>query len=233
MVEVQNMKKSLGCIKAETLLFAILASMLLFSVSLTHVNALEPQMSIFDAETGNSSITISEEEYNAATPHTVNVSVIDVTDLFAWEIRVYFDNTVVNTTTDLVWYPDDHVFAGQTTVPLEPVVEQDMVGWYVSFGSSLMVGVAFTGTGTLCQINFTGVNPGTSDLTFSRPLGADTILLDDTLADITFTVNDGTIEVIPEFSAFALIPLLMVLTLVAVIIAKREWLTKQYTSHRL
>lgn len=219
------MKNRLACITLGILLLTVVAS-----TFVTHVNAHpETVVSVFDAETGESSITISEEEYAAATPHTVNVTVSDVLDLYMWQIRLYFDNAVLNCTADMAWYPADHVFAGKSLMQVEPGVyyDADVESWYLIYGCSLVgAEVTFEGIGTLCQINFTGMAVGTSDLTFGE-LTVDTFLWDSWLDDIEFTVSDGQITVIPELPTFAIMPLLIISTLVAVIIARGKWLNKR------
>jgi len=120
----------------------------------------------------------------------INVSVTDVSDLYTWEIRVYFDINIVNVTD--ASYPPDHVFAGKTIIPVEPVINQDADGWYISFGCSL-IGAAetFTGSGTMCQIEFEVKGVGSCNLQFSRPYGQFTFLLDSNLENIDANLQDG------------------------------------------
>jgi len=120
----------------------------------------------------------------------INVSVTDVSDLYTWEIRVYFDINIVNVT-DAV-YPLDHVFAGKPYIPVTPVVDQDADGWYVSYGCSLVGAAAtFTGNGTLGQIEFEVKSIGSCNLQFSRPYGQFTFLLDSNLENIDANLQDG------------------------------------------
>lgn len=134
-------------------------------------------------------------------PITVNVTVINVNDLFAWQTKLYFNSSMLNTTRDWVWYPPDHVFAGKTFVDVTPVVSTDEEGTYILFGASLQGDTpTFNGSGTLFQMNFTGIAEGFSTLRLStrgaRALSEDTFLwnsdINDVLArEILFVVVDG------------------------------------------
>ena len=119
------------------------------------------------------------KDINSALP-LVNVTVKNVQGLFAWQIKLYFNATILNVTENQVCYPENHVFANKPFVPLKPKVSSDTRGFYVLFGSSLLGKESFSGSGTLCQINFTGITKGTSPLIFSTPLSfkEGTFLLD-------------------------------------------------------
>ena len=120
----------------------------------------------------------------------INASVTDVVDLFAWQVKIYFDVNVVNVTD--VYYPADHVFADKAIMPVTPVVDVDENGTYVWYACTLiLVEDVFNGSGTLCQIEFEVKSIGSCNLQFSRPLGMMTFLLDSNLLDILFVVEDG------------------------------------------
>lgn len=118
----------------------------------------------------------------------VNVTIEKIEDLYAWQIRVYFDETVVNITKDHVWYPENHVFSNNLFLNITPSVSFDSHGFYVLFGSTL-VGEeqCFSGSGMLCQLNFTGIASGISTLNFREE---DTYLLDSNLGSILTEVVD-------------------------------------------
>jgi len=98
---------------------------------------------------------------------TVNVTVTNVTDLYSWEIKLFFDPTILNCTS--AWYPDDNVFAGKEIVLLEPVI--DNIEGSVLYGCSLLgeEQETFNGNGTLCQIQFRAISRGDSSLEFAGP----------------------------------------------------------------
>jgi len=118
----------------------------------------------------------------------INASVIDITDLTTWQVKIYFNASLLNCTN--AWYPTDYVFAGKSTVPVIPVIN-NVLG-YVSHGCTLMIGATgFTGSGTLCQIEFKVLSRGNCSLLFSRPYGGDTFLWDSNDVDIAVDIQDG------------------------------------------
>ena len=133
------------------------------------------------------------EDVNSTLP-LVDVMVENVEDLYAWQIKLYFDASVLNLTQDRVWYPEGHIFAYKKFVSTTPVVASDKKGFYVFFGASLLgEEESFSGSGTLCRMNFTGVAAGTSSLNFSTPVGieAGTCLLNSELKPLLIELMDG------------------------------------------
>ena len=125
---------------------------------------------------------------------TINITVTNITDLFIWQFRLYFNSTILRY--DGAWYPGGHVFDDKGIVPVTPVEGSDENGNYIDYGCTLvLVDDVFTGSGILCQINFTGFVPGSSALSFSETAGRDTFLLDSNLQDMDFDVTDGNITV--------------------------------------
>ena len=119
---------------------------------------------------------------------TINCSVADVVDLFIWQIKLFFDPTILNCTG--AWYPSDHVFAGKIGVPVIPIIDNEI--GYVLHGYSLLgAEPGFDGSGTLCQIEFEVISCGKSGLNYSEPYGADTFLLDSNLDEISTEVKNG------------------------------------------
>jgi hypothetical protein len=138
------------------------------------------------------------------TEFSVDISVVDVADLYAWQIKLYFDPAVLrwlNAT-----YPSGHVFSGRSFVSVDPVNESDAGGTYIWFFASLQGDVqGFTGSGTLCRISFEAKAVGNSALTFSRPLGADGdtwLSKSDLLFDVSFTVTEVSVNAVkgPAFT---------------------------------
>jgi hypothetical protein len=118
----------------------------------------------------------------------VNASVTDVADLTTWQVKIFYDPSILNCTN--AWYPTDHVFAGKGTVPVTPMID-NTIG-YVSHGNTLSVGqTSFTGNGTLCQVEFQVLSRGNCSLQFSTPYGGSTFLWDSTDSLISATVKDG------------------------------------------
>jgi len=126
----------------------------------------------------------------------VNINVAAVEDLYAWQIKLYYDPAVLrwlNAT-----YPTGHIFDRKPFFPLDPVNETDASGTYIVLYVGLLGDIPrFSGSGILCRISFEAKAPGTSMLNFSRPLGEWTWLCNYDLEDIPFTALDGLVEVIP------------------------------------
>jgi len=216
----------------KTLPFVVLTLMLLLNVLVIHVNAQETEVSVIFIDTGTSSITVGEEDALPTPPFTVNITISNVDNLFFWSIKLFFNNQTLNCTADWVWLPSDNVFSyTESLYETGPYVEYDPQNGSsaISYGVVLLPGQSsFSGSGTLCQMNFTGITGGTSALEFSRPLGAEgyTSLGDPDMQEISFEVEDGNVTVIPEFPTLALLLSLMILTLVAAVIAKKTWSKK-------
>jgi len=127
-------------------------------------------------------------------PCTITISVTNVVDLYTWQIRLYFNSAILRY--DEAWLPEGHVFDDKTKVEVTPVEGSDENGNYIDYGCTLfLVDDVFTGSGILCQINFTGFAPGSSALSFSEPGGRDTFLLDSNSQDMDFDVTGGNITV--------------------------------------
>lgn len=245
------MKKQLIPAMIITLLFVVVVSVSFLNILGMGVNAQEGTViSVFEAVSGDSTIIVGEEGVplnatNPTPPFTVNVTVSNVNNLYAWGIILNFRNTTLNCTEDMVWLPQDHVFSHLDPadyVVIDPDVFYDdpqypepreNPSWVVSYGITLMDGAEnqFSGSGTLFQINFTGIAAGTCSLTFQDPYplkrtDLKTFDPETGLASIEFSVDEGSVQVIHEFPTFAITPLLIILTLVIVVISKRTWSKK-------
>jgi len=122
-------------------------------------------------------------------PPPVNVTVENVEKLFAWEIKLYFNPKILNITEKNIWYPENHVFANKKFFKVSPKISYRES--FIHFGASLLGEDSFTGSGTLCQINFSSISTGVSSLNFSTPIGVDTFLLDSNLNILTMQVIDA------------------------------------------
>jgi len=120
---------------------------------------------------------------------TIAVKVSNVTNLFLWQIKLYFNSSGVNCTG--AWYPDSNIFAGKSFVPAPPDIEQN----YEMCGASLLGNARFDGSGILCLINFTGLNEGNYSLRFVE---TDTFLQDSDLNSIPLTIIQGSLAVLAD-----------------------------------
>jgi hypothetical protein len=121
----------------------------------------------------------------------VNITVENIEDLFAWQIKLHFNPKILNISEQGVWYPKNHVFANKKFLEVSPKISRK--DSYIKFGASLLAEESFTGSGTLCQINFTAISTGLSQLNLSTPIGVEkgTFLLDSNLNIIIIKIVDS------------------------------------------
>ena len=139
--------------------------------------------------------SIVDPDLAPSTPLSFMIKVTNVTDLYAWQIKLYYNPTLLNWTG--ADYPPGHVFFGRSFASVNPTKDTDPGGTYILFFASLQGDVlGIDGSGTLCRLNFTVLDRGISDLRFSRPLGyeGDTWLLDHDLNGILFEGQDGYVS---------------------------------------
>jgi hypothetical protein len=157
---------------------------------------------------------------------TVDINVTDVTNLYGYEIKIWYESAIVNTTVASVVRP-----AGHFLEPSDPTKEF-VVSWAVNNAFNATHGriylsytilspeTARTGNGILFRITFTGVAVGSTPIVLANYPGSSgpVKLADNTASPIVHTVTNGTINVIPEF--LMLVPIFAITSLAAVAIAK-------------
>jgi len=131
------------------------------------------------------------------TEFNVDVTIVDVADLFAWQIKLYYNPTV------LLWldatYPPGHVFDGKDFYSVPPVNDTDTDGVSIIMTATLLgAEPGFSGSGTLCRISFKAraaatLSPLTLDVV---PLYDWTWLWDSALHYIPFAAVDGSVTVV-------------------------------------
>lgn len=157
---------------------------------------------------------------------TVDINVTAVTNLFAYEIKIWYLNSTVNTTAGNVIRPSGHFLE-----PLNPAKQFEVI-WEVNNAFNATHGrvyVSFTllspefgrnGSGILLRINFTGVQVGLTPIVLANYPGENgPVILVDTVAEtMVHTATNGAINVIPEI--MMLLPIFAVTSLIAVSLAK-------------
>jgi hypothetical protein len=157
---------------------------------------------------------------------TVDINVTAVTNLFAYEIKIWYLNSIVNTTAGNVTRPSGHFLE-----PLDPA-NQFLPKWIVNQTQNATHGVVYVsftllfpelgrnGSGLLLRINFTGVQGGLTPIVLANyPGEKGPVILVDTVAEtMVHTASNGTINVIPEI--MMLLPIFAVTSLIAVSLAK-------------
>lgn len=191
----------------------------LFAMALTATvkAAPDPVVSVMPA-------TVSIPNVGDTATVDINITGVATPNLYAYEIKVWFLNSILNCTAANVTRP-----AGHFLQPVDPL-NQNVVRWEVNATYNATHGriwVAFTllnpelgrsGDGILFRIAFTGVGAGTTPIILNNQPGTNgpVKLAGDDASQIVHTATDGSIEVIPEFPIFMLLPILAITTMVAI-----------------
>jgi hypothetical protein len=202
--------------KIQKILFALFMLMIFYSFLAAPVQALKPKVFI-DAPT---------QEINIDETFVVTVNISDITDLYAVSFEVYYNNSVLeglsispNATAPMG--PPDH-FMIPTVGGLYVVAEG--TGIWQDEGYA---GLALTmtgdhpgnnGTGMLAMIKFRGKAQGLSVLNLTAVTLSNSV--PERIPSATYDVTSGDVPVVPEFPLALVLPLLMVTTLAAAIIAR-------------
>ncbi len=138
---------------------------------------------------------------------TVNVTVANVTDMYAWQTKIYFDKSVISLESPPVVRPAPGIdmFRGFTSdqywflafVGTDPGTSNR----YLQVGGTLLADLqgvlpSVNGSGVVAQIKFRGVSAGSTYLNFSRPYGTDTYLWNTTSANSTTSLDNIPIPAI-------------------------------------
>jgi hypothetical protein len=202
--------------RTKIIFMAIMMQLAMAVAAIAPVRAQVPDLIVLPA-----TVTIP----NIGDTATVDVNITDVTNLYAYEIKIWYMLSVVNTTVDEVVRPTGHLLE-----PVDP--SKQFVNWAVDYSngtwgviyasfSLLAPEVGRSGSGILFRITFHGIGSGTTPIMIQYPgetLPA--ILVDDTGTPITHTATDGSVTVIPEFPTFLMLPMLAVTTVIVASFAK-------------
>lgn len=123
-------------------------------------------------------------------PLTINVTVCNVTDLNAWQLRLAFHPFIVNCTGITV--PGDNIFGGSFL--LFPPKINNTQGYVLAF-CALEGTYGVNGSGILCQVEFSCLMPGISSLEIAVLGMQGTYLQDPDYDLIPFEAVDGTVVV--------------------------------------
>lgn len=163
-----------------------------------------------------SSVTIS----NVGDQAEVDVYINDTQLVFGYEMKIWFIQSIINTTAADIWRP-----AGNFLEPLDPA-NQYQAKWTVDYSNSTygMIWVGYVllypesprnGTGILLSINFTGVAVGTTPVFINYPGDANPAIISDNAGvEIPCTTTGSSVTVIPEFPVFLMFPVLAMATIV-------------------
>lgn len=108
----------------------------------------------FDLLPQNLSVTVGDTL-------AVTIAIKNVTDMYAWQVNICFDSTVLQCTR--VSLPSNNVFCNSVNVPLQSIRNDE--GWVLAGGCLLGANqTSFNGSGILCQLEFKAVSPGSTVL---------------------------------------------------------------------
>jgi hypothetical protein len=194
----------------EKICLILLSSTILMATLVLQVSAQSPTINIDP----------SSIEVNIGEPFTVTINItnVEAPGIFSYELKVYYNNTLLNATA--ASYPSGH-FLPPPNFEVPPEIHNDQ--GYVVFAVTKLGDVpGSTGSGVLATIQFTGIGVGVSSLELE-----DVILLDPEGDEVSFSVNNGTVTVVPEFAQLLLI---LIFSTLAVIALKKFAISKNSRS---
>jgi hypothetical protein len=150
---------------------------------------------------------------------TVDINITGVTNLYAYEIKVYFLNSIMNCTDSV--RPGGHflepVNPGSEFIPkwtIDNAFNATHGEVWMSY-TLLSPETGRTGGGSLVTLTFNGTAVGTSPIVLNNYPGVQgPVKLADGVGDpISHTTADGSIDVVPEFSAVMILSLFLLASL--------------------
>ena len=164
-------------------------------------------------------------------PFSTTLTVHDIDLLTAWQVNMTFDRTILEVVS--ISRPSDDVFAGQDVFENDKYITEWNVNGYVLWWVALGIAQEPVNVtdGKLCVIQFKGISEGSCNLHL--------VSEDETPFCVTLTWDDGQkvytvhpilengeVNVIPEFLAILLVPILMI-TSFAVFLVKKKYLARE------
>ena len=158
---------------------------------------------------------------------TVNITISDMPapGLLGYQLVLHFDTDYLNATSAEI--PDGHFLTPTSGVPpglfvVQPGTINNTAGT-VSFAATLLAPEeGKTGSGVIGTVTFRGKAEGIALLTLEGVVLADPDAKQ--IPEETYDINDGEITVIPEFSAVAMMLLLLAATGVVLFLKKKALL---------
>jgi len=150
----------------------------------------------------------------------VNITVVEVQNLYGLEVTLYWNSSVLEpVNTDVRLGQTDEVLYN----PIYIVENSTQKGKYVLAATSIASAPSFNGSGNICRITFNVTDFGDSKLDL------ETQLYDypppDRWPRVSLPIEritiDGLVNVVPEFPRIIILPLLIVLTVFAIILSKK------------
>lgn len=171
----------------------ILATLMPISLLLNKAQAAETTISIVNTLTGTKDFVFYVNTTSVGHKFIANITVTNVADLWNWQYLIKWDPHLLNISRAFI--PEYNVFKGRTIVTPSPSI--NYTEGTAKHGAVILSGNTFTGSGTLAQIEFIVIKMPlegqtlTCNISFSRPYGEDTFLLDSGFNTIPATLQDA------------------------------------------
>jgi len=141
------------------------------------------------------STTPQQIRINTISTFNVNVTVYNVTDLSAWQIKITFNPYIIQCTN--VSLPQPDIFSGHSATGLSYKIDNQQ--GYVTAFNGLWEPTGVNGSGALCQLTIQAINVGMSSIAFTELMQiSGTYLVDSKDNLITMETTDGLITIAPE-----------------------------------
>jgi len=157
---------------------------------------------------------------------TIKINITEVTNLWSWKVNLSWNPSVLK----VVSVTEGPFLKDQASPTLFTVTPWDPAKGYIPEISCVSLAVpakTASGSGTLATITFNATAPGDSyvNLTNTRLIGPPPAK-----PEISHTVENGTVTVIPEFTTFTILAIFLIAT-TAVAIAAKKLSPKKPTLH--
>jgi len=200
----EHMRRILGSVsnvKAKLLLlFSVMGILLVISapvVTSVFVDLTSPSVTVSMSSTAAvfvDPVNILNESLQSGSTFTVQVNVSDVNDLFAWQVNMSWNSSILNVSSIISGEFLARADNQTSSEALGGVVinSTDNVQGYGLFAESILGDVAgISGNGTLVSVEFLVLEYGWTDLNISVSGTLPTTLLDSAGSSVTFTTVGG------------------------------------------
>jgi len=189
----EKLSKSFSCALVTLLVLGMLGVFYVLPVKADPTN-----LEVINPLDGTHDFNFTADTMSVGDTFIINITVVDVTDLATWQIRLEWDSSLL--TYSGIWLPADHVFSEiappRAMITPPPIVGPGYVVWGCTYINSPYW--TFNGTGQICQVELEitqGVSSGgptevSCDLILAD-VGTNTFLTDGALHDITFSAVNG------------------------------------------
>lgn len=134
-------------------------------------------------------------QLNTLTTFNINITVYNVTDLSAWQIKIAFNPNIIQCRN--VSLTKQHIFSGHSTTGLSYIIENQK-GYILAF-NGLWEPTGVNGSGVLCQLTFQAINIGISSITYTGTMQiGGTYLVDSKDNIIPIETTNGLVTISPE-----------------------------------